>query len=219
MYRKQLRDRPTGWVVRQYMSASRQFEIRLQPRLVLEPWAWATRFRKNSWAGKSRALSEELGERYRGVLYECWSASGVSDNDLAPMVGSFWSDFHATIYELASPEEFSTRMWKKVNQLAAGEVKGAFKRKFMLRQFIEDLPAGWPRDTLRELGFERTRTTPRSTVASLGVLVEAYKQLHEVLLTSGLSVAKRTDNVFEKSVLSKMAPPYAEYEAWIFPSE
>jgi hypothetical protein len=215
MFGRKLRNRPTHWVVRKLVLLQSEVEAR-EEATIWQPWDWATRSWATDYETQARELIHELAVRYRGVMTEAFSMNGItSTGDVQNALDATWRSFYADMYRVAKPEEFSCELWRAV-QRTSGTPEPRLKSKFMLRQFVEDVPKRKGRDTLRRLGFERERGAPPAATQDLRVLERAYPALHRALLAWGSRLNAITCGEFLFTTVSLFEPPYAVYEGWLF---
>jgi hypothetical protein len=93
----------------------------------------------------------------------------------------------------------------------------ALKPKFMLRQFIDDLPSGEPRGVLRAFAYDHG-PDPRDAIAIEGraLLQQAYPQLHAVLWRNRKDLERRTDGTLAVTSKQPGDAHLAKYEHWLF---
>jgi hypothetical protein len=115
-------------------------------------------------------------------------------------------------------------LWKLVDgqmnaQFGNGGCAAAasLKQKFMLRQFIDDLPNNEARGVLRSLAYISGEDPSDEVVVERRALLrDAYQHLHKVLWHRRKDLARRTDDTI--SVTRKRPDPadLAKYEHWLF---
>jgi hypothetical protein len=219
MVKGKYRHRSTHRVVRELLLASQRAEQRLSAVWYFHPWAWVTRSWASGYMGNSQDCLHELAYRYRGVLMEDLRLKGVtSRDDVQGSLGQMWRSFYGSTYGLSDEFEFAPLLWRSVQETAPG-VNAQVKRKFMLRQFVEDVPRRKGRDTLRRLAFEREHGAPAATVEDLAKLRNAYQPLHQVMVRFGPQLESMTDGVFTIETLNALVPPFTEYHSWLFEND
>lgn len=219
MVKGKYRHRSTHRVVRELLLASHRAEQRLGAIWYFHPWAWVTQSWANGYMRDSRNCLHELAYRYRGVLTEDLRLKGLTSRDeVQDSLEQIWRSFYLSIYGLSDELEFAPLLWRSVQTIAPG-INGQVRRKFMLRQFVEDVPRRKGRDTLRRLAFEREHGAPAATVKDLAKLRDAYHPLHRVMLRFGPQLESMTDGVFTIEALNALTPPFVEYHSWLFEND
>ena len=219
MFRRKLQHRPTHWVVRKLLRATEQAAVRRDPTPYLQPWAWLTRRRLTTFETRGQVFLKELMIRYRGVITEYLFLKGITSRvDVQSGLDGIWRSFYIGTYRLASSDRFSYELWRAV-QTTGVSANVQIKRKFMLRQFVEEVPRRKGRETLRRLAFDRDRGAPEATTEDVKRLKGVYPSLHRALLKWGSRLDEITDGAVEFETLSGFKPPYAQYHTWLFEND
>ena len=215
MFRTELQDRPTLLVVRRLLDAVKQAEDRLAPIALEKPWAYLTKSRRGAWEKRAIAYEAELLARYQGLLKEYLDLKGIrSKRDVQGAIDNVHQAF-VEIYKLADAERFSPMLWEFVVGIGLPWTAQS-KRKFMLRQFVEDIPKGQSRDRLKWLAFEHVRGAPAPTPGDLALVRAAYPALHRAMLAYGDGLEQMTDGTITAEILSEFKEPFGEYDDWLF---
>jgi len=216
MFRTALKDRPTHRVVRQMLQANDKAEARLHPSW-LHPWNWITSGRRQHFEESSRECLKELQYRFGGVINLYLRSKGITaDDDMVEARGAIVQRFFVDSYRLKEPELFAPLLWSSVQVTAGVSSNRALKRRFMLRQFVEDVPRGKGRDMLRRLGFEREPGAPPCNVKDLNLVRGVYPQLHKALLKRGVRLDGMTASAIPSIQVAGFQPPYGQYDEWLF---
>lgn len=215
MFRTELQDRPTLWVVRRLLDAVKQAEDRLAPMALDKPWAYLTKSRGATWEERAIEYEAELLARYEGLLKEYLDLKGIrSKRDVQDAIDNVHQAF-VEIYTLADARRFSPMLWEFV--VGTGfSWSPQSKRKFMLRQFVEDIPKGQSRNWLKWLAFEHVRGAPPPTPGDLALVRGAYPALHRAMLEHGAGLGQMTDGSITAEILSKFKAPFGQYDDWLF---
>jgi hypothetical protein len=217
MFRKPIKDRSTHWVVRQLLRANDRAAVRRQPSALLHPWAWVTRRWRTGFEAKSHEYLTELNYRFAGVINRYLRSKGITTKaELENARKDISMSFHVNTYKLAEAELFAPELWRAVQMRAGVSTDAALKRRFMLRQFVEDVRKGKGRDTLRRLGFERDPAAPKVNPHDLAIARAAYPSLHKALLKRGALLDVMTERAIEFEQVELFQPPYGQYDTWLF---
>ena len=216
MFRKPLKDRSTHWVVRKLLRANDRAAVRRQPSALLHPWAWVTSRWRKDFEAKSHEYLMELNYRFAGVISRYLRSKGIMTKaGLESARKDISMSFHVNTYKLAEAELFAPELWRVVQIRAGVSSDAALKRRFMLRQFVEDVPKTKGRDTLRRVGFERDPGAPKINPKDLAIARTAYPSLHKALLKRGAQLDAMTERAIEFEQVKLFQPPYGQYDTWL----
>jgi hypothetical protein len=216
MFRTALEDRPTHWVVRHMLQANDRAEARLHATW-LNPWIRITRSWRESYEESGRGYLKELSYRFGGVINLYLRSQGITvDADLVRARGEIMQRFFVESYELKEAELFAPLLWRSIRVTGGASSNAALKRRFMLRQFVEDVPKGIGRDMLRRLGFERQPGAPPVNAKDLTAVRGVYPRLHTALLKQGVLLDVMTASAIPSVQVAAFEPPYGQYDEWLF---
>lgn len=216
MFRTPLKDRPTHWVVRKMLQANDRAEARLNPSW-LQLWTRMTRGRREHFEDQVREYLRELNYRFGGVINLYLRSQLITgDAEMVNARETISQRFLVDSYRLEEAELFAPLFWSSVQVTAGVNDNPALKRRFMLRQFVEDVPKGRGRDMLRRLGFEREPGAPAPNVKDLKVVRGAYPSFHKALLKRGARLDEMTGSAIESIQVKGFQPPYGQYDEWLF---
>lgn len=167
---------------------------------------------------RSRALNGELVRRYDGILYQLFDCAGsaASFGERFPLV---WESFIGLPSLRREYRLFSTLMWKVLGDYGAAIEK--LKPKFMLRPFVDQMPAGEPRAALRTLVYERRGIVDPAGVSdqTATLLTEtAYLVLHNQIRLQAHAgdIETLTGGVLSREVARRRITPVTQYHTWLF---
>ena len=111
------------------------------------------------------------------------------------------------ILTMSSAKHFAPVLWKEVHHqiqllpTAESSACESLKRKFFLRQFIEEMPDSEERGLVRGLAFETKASQTSLTDETLRILDRSYAMLHETLVRQGAGLAVYTDSIWTAAEL------------------
>ncbi|HJW95480.1 MAG TPA: hypothetical protein VJ901_17820 [Thermoanaerobaculia bacterium] len=177
---------------------------------------------------EARELNLVLRRRYSGIIGQmvrrAAGGTALSQDSIQRFGGGVFLQFPPQIGTLEDSRRFSVVLWKLVDARlnaqfgSSGAAAAApLKPKFMLRQFIDDLPDGEARGVLRSLAYiADDDPSDEAAIEARALLQDAYHQLHQVLWRNRKNLALRTDATI--SVTRKQPHPadLANYAQWFF---
>lgn len=212
-------------LVRDFSNVNRKIDVICYPNILRNPFRWLAkklpvfggrRERKvERLKERSRTLAIELRGRYDGILYQLFYCAGAA--------ASFADRFPQVWYKIISMPSlrrehrlFSVYLWEVLADYGAGI--DLLKPKFMLRQFVDQMPAGEPRAALRLLVYERTISPAEVSVSAARLVKGAYLVLHHQVRQQGLAgdLELLTGGVLSKEVVETFRVPFAQYHNWLF---
>lgn len=216
MFRSPLRERPTHGVVREMLSVHARAGIRRSPGWN-HPWAWATRFQRERLEAKGAEYFHELNHRFAGVTNICLRSTGTTgDDELRDARGRIAMTVHLKTLQLGRPELFARDFWTALQSHAKRPIAPTLKRRFMLRQFVEDVPRGHGRDSLRRLGFEHEPGAPPINPKDLAHAREMYPLLRYAMKCYGVLLEDMTDGAIDFETVNVFQPPFGQFDDWLF---
>ncbi len=178
--------------------------------------AWATSYQREGLEKKSGDCLKELNYRFIGVINWYLRSKGiVTKGELESARTKISMMFHVNTYKLADAELFAPELWRIVQIQAGVNTDEGLKRRFMLRQFVEDVPKGEGRDALRRLGFERDPGAPPANPKDLAAARTAYPLLRWAMLTRGAKLDLMTESAIGFGDVKSFRPPYGQFDTWL----
>lgn len=172
----------------------------------------------------------ELGRRYDGVMRQLFqrvhSHSGAANvAGLAAFLTSVLKGVSDEDHGSYAGDLFCPVLWKAMQHDL--ESRGLFadlkameplKPKFMLRQFVDEMPATHRRGVLATAAFGERNGQPAINFGreTLHQLDEAYEELHAAIMRNKTRLARATDAAITEQVLSGQRTPRELYETWLF---
>jgi hypothetical protein len=153
----------------------------------------------------------ELALRYEGILRQIVSRTFRNPRleDAIAVRHRTWLIMAWKIFTMSSRAEFATVLWLEIQkqvQLVAGSslppCVEALKKKFFLRQFLEEMPDGEQRGLLRVLAFDVNSSQVPVSDETLRLLNESYRTLHQTLIRQGAKLFDHTGGVWRPAELA-----------------
>jgi hypothetical protein len=172
-----------------------------------------------------RVIVEELAERYAGVSHQIFTRM----NPEAKFVSfhkQIWRKVQANALTLKDYRLFSPTLWllhfstsSKDFHLSYGPETSRYKRKFMLRQFVDEMPEIEERTALRLLAYlGKLGSLTAIDRNALRLLERSYPLLYKQLLAAARrgDLGILTGSVFVPEDVYKLKHPYSEFHEWLF---
>ncbi len=191
---------------------------------VLAPWREARVLRAES---RREELAESLALSYGGLLAEIfhWSCRPDLRGDrgaVETFASRSWRRLDNQLRKGRGDQIFAATLWQTLCDdcnIEPGRI-GAFKPKFMLRQFVDEIADENRRDVLvfeayhGALDGTRPKDISESSAAIRGALTEAYEELRKVIEKYPDDLAAMTDSVITGYDLDGLKE---KFEDWLFP--
>lgn len=221
MSEKALDQQNTLLLVKKFLQVSKEFESISYAEWWRKPHWWALKrlsrldfIRLN----KLRALSEcrdnlvgELSVRYDGIMHELFTCARVGASFEAHF-RRVWIELQGRAVTTRQPGLFSRCLWEI--QRRCGVAVNELKPKFMLRQFVDDMPAGEPRAALRQFAYSYQVEWPKVRPEAARRMKEGYELLHERVCAQRESLEHLTDGVLNAEMVEGIGS--YEYHTWLF---
>lgn len=159
------------------------------------------------------ALLGELSVRYDGIMRDLFicAGAGTSFDDYQHQV---WIEFQDRAARARDPRRFSTCLWEIQRRL--GSTVNELKPKFMLRQFVDDMPEGEPRAALKLFAYSFQVHWPHAGEEAARMVKKGYALLHERVRARASDLELLTGGVLDASAVGQIRSPYAQYDEWLF---
>lgn len=217
-------------LVQNFLQVSKEYEAIIDPSMLRHPhWAlikklpflqWIREKEKARRGARCEVFLKALMERYKGVSYQIFTRV-KSPDEFGKFQRQVGFKIQIVALTLRDYRLFSPTLWETYKNLDV-EVN-ELKPKFMLRQFVDEIPETEPRTTLllmRYLGGVHALTAVDGGVRK--VLERAYALLHQQVEsycrgTAGPSddLERLTAGVFVCEHISGLQPPYRQYHEWL----
>lgn len=169
---------------------------------------------------KLNGLVEELCLRYRGIMYQIFRRAGVNHGQLDTTVTNVWVSVQQGVITMTDEREFSKMLWKECMTMVPSSAPAeCLKPKFMLRQFIDEIPPCDERGVLRALAYD---SPPGVKASQFGgdidrQLSKAYELLHgQVLEYTQDDLNVFTDGTIFRTMFFDLDALHREYQQWLF---
>lgn len=184
------------------------------------PWQWWNKKRRLAELSENgRVIAHEISKRFEGILLQMFQRAKAPKS----MVQVDWEECQTAIWQLARDNtrnmtdyhRFCAVLWNiSLSEIGSVATYVALRPKFMLRQFVDEMPSSDERGTLRATAFGRAGTlSDRETLDSLE---RAFPILHQQLLSRGKELKSLTDGEITWEKIRDFEEPFAEYRHWLF---
>jgi len=174
-------------------------------------------WRKRSLYQKIRRIGVELAARYEGIFHQLLRKSGIHSTAIKPTISAIWVACQDRLLTLDESKRFSQILWESYVSIVGVEVT-ALKAKFMLRQFIDEMPSSDERGILMDRAYDKNAINRNSGTEVLNKLTNSYPILHEQLIRHSKDLRILTDREISVVKVSSIKPPFVQYEEWLFPN-
>ena len=220
MSREEVQGKTTLALMKEYVENSQELRKYqgVQPEDKKHWWQkkWLD-WRKRSLYQKIRRIGVELAARYEGIFHQLLRKSGVDSTAIKPTISAIWVSCQDRLLTLNESKRFSQVLWESYVSIVGAEING-LKPKFMLRQFIDEMPSSDERGILMDRAYDKNAINQDSGAEVLNKLTNSYPILHEQLIRHGKDLRILTDREITQVVVSSIKPPFVQYEQWLFPN-
>ena len=197
------------------VECSRKLDHVLQARWWREPLTvWTRSNNVRLLRARINEVSIELGTRYKGVMAQLLQIIDPRANFEVEVARAWQYVGEAAI--TMNHKEFCARLWHGFVPQDKQDKARAIKPKFMLRQFVDEIPACKDQGILIATAYGPMIVPSPSATEILKSLEFAYGLLHVELTKCLLELDVLTDNEISREMISKFCPPYIQYEDWLF---
>jgi hypothetical protein len=210
-------------LAQRFMQVSKELDSISRAALWREPLWWVLKRTKafdfirrrklNRLVLCSAALLSELSLRYEGVIQDLFTCAGVG-TALSGYLSRVWIEFQDRATRAQDPRLFSSCLWEI--QRGLGATVDELKPKFMLRQFIDDMPDGEPRAALKLFAYSFRASWPTATREAARMVMEGYALLHNKVCARAEDLEVLTGGVLNARMVDEMRSMHAQYHRWLF---
>ncbi len=167
----------------------------------------------------NQAIAWQISVRYGGILLQMFQRAkapkGFVESDWEECQTAIWQLVRDNTRNMTDYQRFCAVLWNICRrEIGSAAAYGALRPKFMLRQFIDEMPPSDERGTLRTTAFGLAGTlSDRETLDSLA---RAFPILHQQLLSKRDDLKSLTDGEMTPESIEKFTAPFAEYRHWLF---
>ena len=175
---------------------------------------WTRDKRVKALHARINEVAIELGVRFKGIMVELLQSVDPHANfDFE--VARTWQRVSEDAITM-NHKEFCAHLWHVFVPLRKQERAKVFKPKFMLRQFVDEIPACKDQGVLIAMAYGPLRN-PRPTASEILRCLEiAYRLLHIQVSKRSSELEILTDNEISSEMISQFVAPYVQYEDWLF---
>jgi hypothetical protein len=186
--------------------------------------SWRRGRKKQAILTRSQLILGELASRYEGIMFQMFYRSRSTPPTLT---NSQWEQIQDTVWLLVGDElrtmsdhrTFSGVLWKAyLSQLGVSAAILALRPKFMLRQFVDEMPSSDQRGILRATAYGANDSTQRSGKELVRLIKSALSIFHAHVLAHATEVQTLTAGEFKEAEVQSYSEPFAPYQTWLFHS-
>lgn len=159
-------------------------------------------------------VSVELGNRYKGVMAQLLQIIDPRANFEVEVARAWQHVGEAAI--TMDHKEFCAYLWHGFVPQHKQDKARPIKPKFMLRQFVDEIPPCKDQGILIATAYGPMIAPPLSAAEILKSLEFAYAKLHVQVTKWSPELNVLTDNEISSAMIAKIVPPYVQYEDWLF---
>jgi hypothetical protein len=222
MSEKPLDQQETLLLAERLLKVSKKLEFITYPEWWRKPHWWMLktskvldfiRVRKRRALSSLRdALVGELSVRYDGIMRELFDCAG-GGSPFEEHFRGVWIELQGKAVTSRRPGLFSACLWE-IQRRRNATVED-LKPKFMLRQFVDELPDGEPRGALRLLAYSYQMNWPEQSQEAPRMVRRGYELLHERVKARAESLEALTGGVLNARMLGSLRSP-EQYDQWLF---
>lgn len=169
----------------------------------------------NSLRTRIYEVSAELGLRYKGVMSQLLQRM-QSGEDFRLAVARTWEYVGEVAVTMADPKEFCSYLWHAFVGTERQSKAQSLKPKFMLRQFVDEVPSCKDLGVLIAMAYGPTVSVSLSSDEILNCLSHTYPLLHFELERRSPDLLVLTDGEISSATIPKIVAPFVQYETWLF---
>lgn len=223
MMKNELFTEGTLSLARAFIEVSKAYELVSYASLLDSPRWWVSkrvwilrRYRESrlrSLSARRVALVAELSKRFEGLLFELFTQRS-SVIEFGGYVANVWRQAQIEAFSMNDHRQFSAVLWGI--QLGLGYDVKELRPKFMLRQFVDEMPAGSHRTTLSLLAYGGVRNMPFINREVTSFVKRAYPVLHQEVLYRTAELPILTDGELSPVLVNTFTEPFDQYHKWLF---
>jgi len=165
-------------------------------------------------------LSGELATRYSGITFDLFTCAGHPTSLFDKYYREVWIELQGKATTARDPRRFSTCLWEI--QQRRGATLDDLKPKFMLRQFVDELPDGEARGALKLLVYsaDASSSSPKGwsqrRKEAARMVKKGYTLLHEQVSARANDLEILTGGQLNTGMIGEIGFPYTQYDEWLF---
>ena len=223
-----LSDQGTLQLSHQFLKVSREYEAIRYASFVEHPFWWVAEKlwllnklrdgKINKLRRRRQELIGELAVRYHGMLRQLFDCANPGSSFSEYLV-KVWRTFQDKASTTHDPRLFSICLWELQRNCGVNPSDlSAIKPRFMLKQFVDEMPREESRGALLTLVYGRSVKVDDVNLEVVRLVKNAYHLLHaQVEWRSQLDdLELLTGGVLSNTVVSHFAPPFVRYHEWLF---
>ena len=174
---------------------------------------------------RRQAIGDQLSVRYQGILLQMTGRVRTLDSwdeaELENCQRSIWQAASDRTQNMTNYRKFCGMLWDictdELSYFGNVAPLTALRPKFMLRQFIDEMPNSDARGLLRASAFgeDKHDLSGRELCDSLNL---AFPLLHLQVLSRIDDLSALTDGEITPQIARAIKEPYLEYRRWLFES-
>ena len=196
----------------EYVEGVQRFERIIHASPLFEPWWWLWKPFKGQVSQNHLSVASELAARYEGIIYELISHQNTAS--AAAIIDLVWLIAGPQCLSLNDPFGFASLLWDVlIREIDLPSSALCLQPKFMLRQFIEEMPSSDARGTLLVCAYDKSAKFVDKSKQTLRTLELAYRNLHAVLTKHEKTLPKLTGGILTPDSLDSSL---GRYDEWFF---
>lgn len=170
---------------------------------------------------RGEEIAGELAVRYEGIMFQLF----IRANGEETLDSEIWKNLQTIVWlsvgdgirTTRDPRHFTRVLWNVyVKRLDSEASVESLKPKFMLRQFIDEMPSSDERGVLRAMAYGWGGAPSQSGKELLHLIQLSLPILHDQLLLHASDLDALTDGALTESLVRSFSEPYDEYRTWLF---
>jgi len=185
--------------------------------LIDYPKQWLSRQGNGHLRNKAFSIQAELAKRYSGILSQAFRRVDGRQYGEGALLERIWFSLNQKVLTVGQHYKFSSTLWAAVVSELGRDV-AEIKPKFMLRQFVDELPWERERHLLIQCAYEANeQEAGPDEEAILSLFPLACQQLHHTLSRYKNDLYSLSDGVFTWNENVADDTPHEQYRDWLLP--
>jgi hypothetical protein len=220
-----LSEQGTLQLSRHFLKVSRKYEAVRYASFGRSPFWWAAKKlwitdkirheRINKLRNRRQELVKELAVRYDGILRQLFTCAKPGTSFTQYLV-QVWHTLQDRALTTRDYRLFSICLWDIQRDYGAGIDQ--LKARFMLKQFVDEMPRGEPRAALLTLAYGHDVTADEVSKEAARLVKKAYQVLHTHVeqMSHKEDLRLLTGGVLSREAVSSFPPSFVQYHEWFF---